>query len=275
MVLPHSKSIRSEHPWIESSKFESTTQAAVLNEIVEQVRVECRQRIKHGGKPVKVVFDLDSTIIDVKPRSLRIIKEFAGSKEALSISKNLCEWSLNLKAHQLSYTLQDSAVANGLTSDQPQVQEYMRALTKYWLPRFFSDAYLYMDHPTPGAQEFVRAVVDAGAVAVYLTGRDEPGMRRGTHSHLAHWGFPLLERDTRLLMKPNFGMDDAEYKDSALRDLRVRADAVALFDNEPANFHVFEKNFPQAKLVFMHSSCSLKEAKSVARIYRIENFLFN
>lgn len=274
MVLPLSKTVRSEHPWISAAKFEATSQREVLSAILEQVRRECRQRIKHGGKQVKVVFDLDSTVIDVKPRSLRIIKEFAGTKEALAIAPDLVEWALNLKAHQLSYTLRDSAEANGLTNAHPKAEEFIKALTKYWLPRFFSDAYLYMDHPTAGAQEFVRAVVDAGAVAVYLTGRDEPGMSRGTRSHLSHWGFPLSERHTRLLMKPNFGMDDAEYKDSALRDLRIRADAVALFDNEPANFHVFEKNFPEAKLVFLHSSCSLKEAKPVQRIYRIEDFLF-
>jgi hypothetical protein len=48
---------------------------------------------------------------------------------------------------------------------------------------------------------------------------------------------------------------------------------VALFDNEPANFHVFEKNFPEAWLVFFHSNCSAKEAKVVSRVYWVDSFL--
>jgi hypothetical protein len=91
---------------------------------------------------------------------------------------------------------------------------------------------------------------------------------------LEHWGFPSDPRVSELLMKPSFGTDDAEFKDEALRELRIDGNAVALFDNEPANFHVFEKNFPEAWLVFYHSNCSTKEAKPVKRIYRIENFLW-
>jgi hypothetical protein len=78
---------------------------------------------------------------------------------------------------------------------------------------------------------------------------------------------------SRLLMKPNAGLDDSEFKDEALRQLRIEGNVVALFDNEPANFHVFEKNFPEAWLVFYYSNCSTKEARGVKRIYRIENFL--
>ena len=37
------------------------------------MRDAARARIKGGGKPVKVIFDLDSTIFDVKPRTLRIL----------------------------------------------------------------------------------------------------------------------------------------------------------------------------------------------------------
>jgi len=274
MVLSASKSIRSAHPWIDAAVVDPTPQKDILKQILQQVREDCQKRVLQGGKPIKVVFDLDSTIFNVQPRTLRIAKEFAQTSQAQEISVEFCNWFLALKSFQLSYTIRDTVMENNFPIHKPRAEEFMKSLYRYWRDRFFSDAYLYMDHPAAGAQEYAHAVVDAGAIAVYLTGRDYPGMERGTRSMLAHWGFPVSERNTRLVMKPNFGMDDAEFKDEALRELRTQGEVVALFDNEPANFYVFEKNFPSAKLVFFHSNCSNKEAKPVKQIYRIENFLF-
>ncbi len=272
-ILPPSRFQRSTHPWIEKASFEPLEQNEILQSVLEKIESLNEKRIKHGGKPVSVVFDLDSTIFDVKPRTLRILKEFARTKEAQELNPKLSEWCMGLEAHALLYTLQESARANNYPKDEKNAEPFMKAAFKYWLARFFTHEYVLSDHPTPGALDFVRAVVDRGALAIYLTGRDIPGMFRGTKSMLEHWGFPMNEENARLVMKPNFGMDDAEFKDEALRDLRIHTEAVALFDNEPANFHVFEKNFPEAFLVFLHSNCSMKEARPVNRVYRIENFL--
>lgn len=268
-----SQSAKSCHPWIDASSFDALPQYEVLAGILERVKDATRARIKGGGKPVKVIFDLDSTIFDVKPRTLRILKEFALSEQAREISPVLAQWSLGLNAHRLLYTLQESALANQLPENEARAEEFLKAAFRFWLKRFFSHSYLTMDHPTPGAVDYVNRVVDAGAVAVYLTGRDWPGMGKGTQTMLENCGFPVDPRVTELIMKPNSGLDDSEFKDEALRELRTNGEAVALFDNEPANFHVFEKNFPEAWLVFFHSNCSAKEAKPVKRLYKIENFL--
>jgi hypothetical protein len=268
-----SQSAKSSHPWIESSAFEPLSQPEILGGILGSVQEACRARVKSGGKPVKVVFDLDSTIFDVKPRSLRILKEFALTKEAREISPSLVDWSLSLDAYRLLYTLHESAAANSAPANEPRAEEYMREAFQFWRRRFFTHSFVMTDHPTPGAVDYVNRVVDAGAVAVYLTGRDWPGMGRGTRAMLEQSGFPVDPRVTELLMKPSNGLDDAEFKDEALRDLRQEGNAVALFDNEPANFHVFERNFPEAWLVFYHSNCSEKEARPVKRLYRVENFL--
>lgn len=267
-------SAKNDHPWVASSRFEPLSQPEVLQGILGRVREECAARVKHGGKPVKVVFDLDSTIFDVKPRTLRILKEFALTKEARELSPKIAEWCLGLEAKGLLYTLEESARANGLPAGDPQEKPFLKAAFHYWRERFFTHQYVMMDQPAPGAVDYAHAVVDAGAIAVYLTGRDWPGMGRGTRTMLDHWGFPTDPKVSELFMKPSFGTDDAEFKDEALRELRVAGNAVALFDNEPANFHVFEKNFPEAWLVFYHSNCSTKEAKPVKRLYRIENFLW-
>jgi hypothetical protein len=267
------QSTKSQHPWIQNAKFEALSQAQVLEGVLQKVKEANSARINKGGLPIKVVFDLDSTIFDVKPRSLRILKEFALSKEARAISAEMAEWSLSLPAYRLLYTLEESAKENSAPADEKLRKQYLQAAFQFWLKRFFTNEYLAIDQPTLGAVEYVNRIVDAGAIAVYLTGRDWPGMGKGTRSMLEQNGFPMSERCSELFMKPNFQMDDAEYKDEALRDLRSTSHTIALFDNEPANFHVFEKNFPEAWLVLFHSNCSQKEAKPVKRIYKIDSFL--
>lgn len=269
----NNQSRKSEHPWIAASKFEATEQSAVLRSILAKIKTEKAKLIQHGGKPVKVIFDLDGTVFDVKPRTLRILKEFSRTKEAREISPALCEWALGLQAHNLCYTLEESAEANAIVTDA-RTKDFMKAAFQFWKVRFFSDEYLLTDIPVAGAVDYAHAVIDAGAQAVYLTGRDWPGMGKGTKALLHHWGFPMAAHEAELIMKPSFTADDSEFKDAALRDLRIHSDAVAFFDNEPANFHFFERNFPEAFLVFFHSNCSQKEAKPVSKIYRIENFLY-
>lgn len=268
-----SQSAKSSHPWIDSSKFEPLSQKEVLEGILARVREECRARIRHGGKPVQVVFDLDSTIFEVKPRTLRILKEFARTEEAKKISEEIVNWCTSLEAFKLLYTLEESALANQIPGDEATARAFLKQAFRFWRDRFFINQFLATDHATPGAVDFANRVVDEGATAIYLTGRDWPGMGRGTRTMLEHCGFPVGENHSRLLMKPNAGLDDSEFKDEALRQLRIEGNVVALFDNEPANFHVFEKNFPDAWLVLYHSNCSTKEAREVKRIYRIDNFL--
>lgn len=268
------KQRKSVHPWIEATTFENLSQRDVLKKILDRVRESCRNRVQSGGLPISVVFDLDSTIFDVKPRTLKIMKEFVHSPEASGFSTKLKDWAMSLKSHDLSYTIRDTAMANAYPIGEERAEDFLKTMGAFWKDRFFTDPYLYLDHPSPGAQEFVHLALDAGAHAIYLTGRDDPGMGRGTRSALTHWGFPMESHRTKLVMKPSFGTDDAEFKDQALRDLRSHYEAVALIDNEPANFYAFEKNFPTALLVFIHTNCSNKEARKIQSIFKIENFLF-
>jgi hypothetical protein len=266
-------SAKSTHPWIDSHTFDPMGQTELLEAILQRVKDESRARIRGGGKPVKVIFDLDSTVFDVKPRTLRILKEFALTARSRELSPAISDWALNLQGFKLLYTLEESALANGIPVSEEVARPYLKEAFRYWMARFFTHQYLSVDQPTPGAVDFCNRVVDVGGVAVYLTGRDWPGMGRGTTTMLEHFGFPMHAAVSQLLMKPYGGLDDSEFKDEALRELRITGNAVALFDNEPANFHVFEKNFPEAYLVLFHSNCSQKEARTVSRLYRIDNFL--
>lgn len=266
------ENLRSRHPWIDAAPFEAMSQIDVLNQIIEIIDKN-KKKPSSGVSTCSVVFDLDSTLFDVKSRSLRIAKEFARSPQASGHGKSLREWWLGLSQPSLLYTIDETAAAHGFPLDREEGLRYLLDLKKYWFERFFTSEYLLHDVPVPGAREFVRRVEDAGAHVVYLTGRDRPRMERGTRFALRHWGFPMHPQRTRLGMKPNFAMDDGEFKDSYLAELRAEARVLALFDNEPANFRAFEKNFPDAALVFRHATCSQKQAHPVRKVYKIHDFL--
>ncbi|MGZ3651181.1 MAG: HAD family hydrolase, partial [Bdellovibrionota bacterium] len=184
-------SAKSTHPWIDTSVFDPMGQSELLQAILQRVKDESRARIRGGGKPVKVIFDLDSTVFDVKPRSLRILKEFALTPRSRELSPAISDWALSLTSYKLLYTLEESARANGIPATDEQARAYLKEAFRYWMARFFTHQYVTVDQPTPGAVDFANRVVDAGGVAVYLTGRDWPGMGRGTVTMLEHFGFPM------------------------------------------------------------------------------------
>ena len=127
------------------------------------------------------------------------------------------------------------------------------------------------DRPTAGAREYLHQVAQAGAEILYLTGREQDSMARGTWSGLRHWGFPTGP-DVGLAMKPVRGMNDGEFKRDTLKELARTKSIRAIFDNEPANFPHFQAAGSAAMLVFLHSQCSNRQAEPGRGLYRIFDF---
>lgn len=261
------------HEWVDKARFSPLSQTETLGYVLDSIakfHATAGTRTASAAAPA-VVFDLDSTLFDVKSRTLRIAKEFARTARG-RYAEALHGFWLKLHPGAIHYTLEATAEANSFPSEARESQSYLADLKQFWRERFFAGEYLLHDTPALGARDYVRRVEDAGAHVVYLTGRDESAMGEGTKLALRHWGFPASPRTTTLAMKPRFGVDDAEFKDAFLASLRGRMAVLALFDNEPANFSVFAKNFPEASLVFRHSSCSRKPAEPVNLLYKIYDF---
>ena len=60
----------------------------------------------------------------------------------------------------------------------------------FWKERFFGDPHQRHDVEIAGARAYVHACYEAGAVVVYLTGRDLPNMALGSFASLRDLGFP-------------------------------------------------------------------------------------
>lgn len=198
-----------------------------------------------AGQPAPVlVFDLDGTLLDNRPRVARIFRELADVWETKHADH--ARALAGVQGDDIVYGLTENFERLGIT-DKPLLEEGY----EFWKQRFFTDEYLRYDTETDGARVFVKACYEAGATIVYLTGRDLPNMALGTFASLRDLGFPIGVVGTSLVTKPAFEIPDADFKHSVAPSLVRHGNVVATFDNEPANCNLFLEHLPAARCVFL------------------------
>lgn len=198
-----------------------------------------------SGRPVPVVvFDLDGTIMDNRPRTEVILRELAAElrREAHSAAEVLAA----ARAEELAYLLTDSLQRLGV--EHP---ELVARAESYWKTRFFSDDYLKHDVAVAGSVELARACYDAGATIVYFTGRDLPLMSLGSFQSLRDLGFPIGVVGTELVCKPDAKIPDEAFKREEGPKIARIGEVIAAFDNEPGNCNAFLEMCPSADVVFV------------------------
>lgn len=199
--------------------------------------------VKGEAVPV-VVFDLDGTLMDNRPRTAVILKELA-----LELEQEAHEAAAILhttQAEQLAYLLTDSLRKLGI--DNADVTSRAEA---YWRTRFFSDHYLKHDVALNGAVDFAKACYERGATLVYFTGRDLPLMGIGSFQSLRDLGFPIGIVGTELVCKADAKIPDETFKRDESPKIRRIGKVIAAFDNEPGNCNVFREICPDADTVFV------------------------
>lgn len=207
-------------------------------------RVVTRSRAKAGEPTPVVVFDLDGTLMDNRPRTAVILQEFAADlrREAHSAAEALAAARVETMAYLVSDSLQRLGV------EHPEVIERAEA---YWRSRFFTDDYLHHDTAIEGSVELARACYAAGATLVYFTGRDLPLMSLGSFQSLRDLGFPIGVVGTELVCKPDAKIPDEVFKREEGPKLSRIGNVVAAFDNEPGNCNAFLEMCPEADVVFV------------------------
>jgi hypothetical protein len=217
-----------------------------------------------GRRPV-ILFDLDGTLYDNRPRTLRILHAFAAQlpKEHADEAKILRA----LTAHDLLYRLDETLAPRGVSD------AIIGQAQAAWRVRFFTDAACADDVPVTGSVAFARACWEAGATLVYLTGRDTPGMLLGTTRTLRDDGFPIAVPRVELVMKPSFDEPDTAFKDRLLDPLDELGIVVASFDNEPANCNLFHRRWPDALTVLLDTQKAPGAPPLDPRCHIVPNFL--
>ena len=220
-------------------------QAALLRTIIDR----CAHAATTSQRAV-VVFDLDGTLLENRPRTLAILREFAENLRAkgeLAPDANVAvERLLTAKAEELLYLIAHSLEHLGI-----KAKDLVDQASDYWKARFFVDEYLKHDTEVAGAASFARACYEAGGNVVYFTGRDVPNMSLGSFKSLRDLGFPIGTPGTSLVCKPTFDMPDEQYKREVGPELQRMGHVVAVFDNEPANCNNLLGLYEGAESVFI------------------------
>ncbi len=210
-----------------------------LAQVAERVN-----KARAAGKTPVVVFDLDHTLFDGRPRTLVILAEFAATLPAAQRKQADAIRKISLQG--VAYLLKDTLRAVGVVDPQ-----LVAAAEAYWKPRFFSDRYVDLDVPIAGAAEYVRDLWKRGALVVYLSGRNAEGMLDGTTTSLQRWGFPLGVRGAQLILKPRFDEPDETFKQASLDHISALGQVVGSFENEPGNLAAMALRWPDAAVIFL------------------------
>lgn len=209
-----------------------------------------------------VVFDLDSTLLDNRPRQARILREFG----AISGLKPLAQAR---PEHWVDWDIRRAMRNAGVP--EPQIELVAEAAKQFWRERFFTSEYCVDDEAIAGAAPFVNAVRTAGAQVAYCTGRHEP-MRAGSISCFQRLGFPVPGPGVHLLMKPTFEQTDDAWKELAYAKLRALGTVVAVFDNEPTHVNGYRSAFPDALVVHLATDDSGRDVLLADGIPSVKNF---
>jgi hypothetical protein len=223
-------------------RLDAARQRALLDGIVLRCTFDpARDRAK--PTPV-VVFDLDGTLFDNRPRTRAILSELAEVWRTRYPEAGAR--LLRLPEIEMAYLLTDTLNRLGLT-DAERVAEAQ----VFWRDRFFADEHLQHDVPLAGAVEFAKDCYEAGAILVYLTGRDLPLMGIGSFRSLRDHGFPIGVPGTELVLKPDAAMADEAFKRLEAPKLARVGSIVASFDNEPGNCNTILAQNPHCQSILV------------------------
>lgn len=225
--------------------------ARLLDDIIEHC----------SGK--RLLFDLDSTLLDNRPRNAVIMREFAQEYSQPLLSKACAD-------DFPTWSAEDTMASLGLS--ESQISTVKQPYFDYWLERFFTSDYCKHDVEVAGASSFVNDVVQANGIVTYLTGRNET-MRTGTHQSLQAHGFPEPGvGSVELRMKPKAEDSDDLFKQKTLEALSQKQLIAAAFDNEPMHINSYRHVFPDAICVHLHTDHSMREVKLLEGVVSIRDF---
>jgi hypothetical protein len=221
-------------------------------------------RVRAGAPDAIAVLDLDSTLLDNRPRQARILEDY-GRMHALDAllgadPARLRGWDPagNLRALGLS---------------EEDVARHLGPFRRFWGEWFFTSAYCRHDVAIPGAPAFARALADAGGRIAYVTGRPAR-MRDGTLEVFRREGFPLPDdRRVLLLMKPSAETADDAWKAEACAAVDRLGPVAAAFDNEPAHVNGYARAWPDALVVHLDTDHSGRPVEVLERVPSVADFV--
>ncbi len=217
---------------------------AALTAATEAVR-----RASAGGRLPVVVLDIDGTLLDPSPRMRRIFLDALRSPRAPRHAAEVAGRADALDGRRYPYSPESALDRIGAT--EPETRAY---LLDAWRFAFLSGLYLREDVVIEGAAAHVRALWEAGALVVYLSGRIAEDMLDGTVSVLRAAAFPVGIPRTMVVLKPRSeAQADRAWKVAQAPWLRHLGATVAIYENEPANLNALAAALEPPLAIFVDS----------------------
>ncbi|MGQ0508069.1 MAG: HAD family acid phosphatase [Myxococcaceae bacterium] len=213
-----------------------------------------------------VVFDLDSTLFDNRPRQARILREFGKLRDLATLTICTAEhWSSgwDMKVAMLNCGL-----------GQTDVDRVYEDARKFWMERFFTSEYCADDVAIEGAVDFIKAMVATGIQLCYVTGRHED-MRLGTVKAMQTAGMVTPGNNVQLIMKPSFDVHDDDFKRQAHTRVAALGTVVAAFDNEPTHVNDYRLKFPEAIIIHVATDHSGRPVELLEGITSVPHFFLS
>jgi hypothetical protein len=209
---------------------------------LDTVRTSVRDELARGGRPI-VVFNIDGTILDNSPRSLAILKDFVA--ENPGAAAEIADSVNALAPAEVDYYVIDTLQKCGLRN-----LFLLEAALRFWADNFFTARYTALDMPTQGAVDFIREIHDAGALIVYISGRNQETMLAGTVESLRASGFPVGTSRTLMILSPAGAEAARLFKRHAYGEITRMGKVVGAFDDEVEEVVTMKRHWPRAEVVF-------------------------
>lgn len=220
-------------------------------------------RCRRADDGAIAIFDLDSTLLNNRPRQARIMREFGELRRIPELQAARAD-------HWSGWSFIAAMTAAGLSRER--ADELHADYRAFWEQRFFTSEYCAIDVPIAGAAEYARAVAGTGVRLFYVTGRHE-GMRAGTETSFRSAEFPLPDDERiRLVMKPSLDETDDAFKERTHAMLEGLGPVSVVFDNEPTHINDYRDSFPDALVVHLATDHSLREVFVADGIPSIADF---
>ncbi len=229
------------------------------------------EKLKNPNTKSFFVLDIDSTLVSTHQRNQKIILDFCSDKKSLYPEE--C-----LQLQKIECRNGDYGFKSALTrlSFQSRTPGFSQILDLYWRERFFSNHYLYLDQPNPGATQWVQNMNKLKIPFIYLTARHHSTMWSGTLETMAQMGFPIDE--SCLHLKADKNAKDEIYKVETLRKLKNQFDKkeVIFIDNEPVVLCQIKTDFshPTGLHLVWFNSCHSGRMHPPDEALEISHFLF-
>lgn len=210
------------------------------------------------GKSLLVVFDLDSTLFNVSPRSQKIIEIISSDPSLNDSYPESCHELSQVIIHELDWGIREAIERHHVKGPN----EFFIKVRDLWVKHFFSNNFLTHDKIYQEAKNLINNLHSVGASIKYLTGRDKIRMEPGTTSVLKLHNLPYTDQPSHIIVKPDSSRPDAPFKLNELKKHLKDFSQVWLFDNEPVILNHISNHLPEVNLVYVDTVHSGKEKPS-------------